>query len=136
MFEAVAAWVETDPTREIESACRVLMHTRLALLDPPYLENIVLRTDFVRNCPKCQNTVAMALHTKNDNNALAMISNRAQPLGIFVLGGRDGSNSQLSSMERYDFLNDQWVPMVSRVNHFYGRNILENYDNDMLQKSH
>ena len=114
MFEAVAAWVETDPTRELESACRVLTHTRLALLDPPYLENVVLQTDFVRNCPKCQNTVAMALHTKNDNNALAMISNRAQPLGIFVLGGRDGSNSQLSTMERYDFLNDQWVPMVRK----------------------
>ncbi len=118
MFEAVAAWVESDPVRELDDACRVLMHTRLALLDPPYLENVVLQTDFVRNCLKCQNTVATALHTKNDNHALAMISNRAQPLGIFVLGGRDGSNCQLSSMERYNFLKNQWVPMVSEENLF------------------
>ncbi len=59
-----------SPRERGGDACRVLLHTRLALLEPPYLENTVLAARFVRSCPKCQNTVAMALHTKNDNNAL------------------------------------------------------------------
>lgn len=35
-------------------------------------------------------------------------------MGVFVLGGRNSSDCQLRTMERYDCLRDQWVPMVTR----------------------
>lgn len=96
----------------MRSACTVLKNVRLALLDTAYLENVVLRTQFVQNCAKCQNLVANAIRTKSDNMALALTL-RSQPQGVFVLGGRNSTDCQLCSMEWYDVLQNRWISMVS-----------------------
>ena len=90
-----------------------MQNVRLALLETDFLENEVLTLDFVRNCAQCQNLVANAIRLKTDNSALAAISSRSRPQGIFVVGGRNSTDCQLKSMERYDFLRDQWIPMVT-----------------------
>lgn len=111
VFEAVRLWVEWDQTRRTRSACTVLKNVRLALLDPPYLEGVVLRTQFVQNCTKCQNLVANAIRAKGDSLALAQTL-RSQPQGLFVLGGRNSTDCQLCSMEWYDVLQNRWTSMV------------------------
>ncbi|XP_064652779.1 kelch-like protein 12 isoform X2 [Lineus longissimus] len=111
IFEAVVTWVEIDPTRRESLACTILPNIKLALLELQYLEEVVVRTNFIRNCPKCQNIVAVAHRMKMDNNALATIRTRAQPQCIFVVGGRTSVHTQLKSMERYDVWRDQWIPM-------------------------
>ena len=108
-------WInQQDPeTVDTNSVCRIMQNIRLALLESSFLENKVLKLDFVLNCPQCQNLVANAIRLKTDNSALALISSRSRPQGIFVVGGRNSTDCQLKSMERYDFLRDQWIPMVS-----------------------
>ncbi|XP_074656230.1 kelch-like protein 12 [Tubulanus polymorphus] len=113
IFEAAMSWIDWDPLRRAPNVCRVLPHVKLAHLDRDYLEERVVRADFVRACSKCQNVIAMAMRVKTDNNALATIRPRAQPQCIFVVGGRTSVASQLSSMERYDVVRDQWIPMGS-----------------------
>ena len=113
VLEAAMSWIEASPINRIPDTAAILQHIRFALLDMEYLENVVLQTDFIRSCPKCQNIVAKAMRIKSDNNALALVGNRAQPPCIFVVGGRNSTDCQLKSMERYDFLRDQWIPMVS-----------------------
>ena len=112
IFEAVVGWVSADFYHRADKSCRVLPHVKLALLELQYLEEVVVHTNFIRNCPKCQSIVALALRMKVDNNALASIRTRAQPQCIFVVGGRTSVDSQLKSMERYDVWRDQWIPMV------------------------
>lgn len=112
VFEAVRLWVEWDQTRRTRSSCTVLKNVRLALLDPPYLEGVVLRTQFVQNCAKCQNLVANAIRAKGDSLALAQTL-RSQPQGLFVLGGRNSTDCQLCSMEWYDVLQNRWTSMTA-----------------------
>ena len=113
VYEAAIAWVEADYPRRTKSICDIMGQIRLALLDVSYIENVVQSTEHSQSCPGCQNSLEVALRTKSDKNAMATISKRALPLGIFVVGGRNGLDSQLKTMERYDFLRDQWVTMVS-----------------------
>ena len=77
-----------------------------------YLEEVVLCHKLVHNCVSCQAFVSVAIRTKSDNSALASITSRAVPIGIYVIGGRNGIDSQLSSVERYDVMKEQWIPMV------------------------
>lgn len=116
VYEAAVAWVKADIQCRTKSVCDVICQIRLALLDVTYLQNYVLQTEHISTCVKCQNSVDVALRTKSDKDAMAMISKRALPLGIFVVGGRNGLDSQLKTMERYDFLRDQWITMVSTRN--------------------
>ena len=81
-------------------------------LNSSYLEEKVLQHNLVHRCVSCQAFVSVAMRTKNDNSALATISNRASALGIYVIGGRNGIDSQLSSVERYNVTKDIWTPMV------------------------
>ena len=116
VFEAAISWIEYDYDRRSLSACRILACVRLALLEVSYLEDIVLQLDLVRNCPKCQHLVAKAMQIKNDNNALALLCDRAQPPCVYVVGGRNSVDCQLKSVERYDILRDQWISMVRNFN--------------------
>ena len=114
VFEAVMLWIEADEARRVRSSCALLKNVRLALLDTDYLETVVLRVQFVQTCARCQSLVASAIRTKDDNRALALTV-RSQPQGVFVLGGRNGSDCQLCSMEWYDVLQDQWISMVMKA---------------------
>ena len=72
----------------------------------------MLQHDLINRCVSCQAFVSVAMRTKNDNSALATITNRASPLGIYVIGGRNVVDSQLCTVERYNVAKDSWTPMV------------------------
>ncbi|XP_046374616.1 kelch-like protein 12 [Haliotis rufescens] len=113
VFEAASAWLQWDPVCRLDKACTVLQNIRLALLELPYLENVVLKSEFFRTCPKCQLFISKAIRTKQDLTAMQLVTPRAQPPCIYVVGGRNSSDCQLKSVERYDFLTDQWMSMPS-----------------------
>ncbi|ESO83202.1 hypothetical protein LOTGIDRAFT_179800 [Lottia gigantea] len=113
VFEAACAWIQYDPVGRSHCACAILQNIRLALLDLTYLENIVIKSEFFNNCAKCQLVISKAIRTQQDNVAMEMITPRAQPPCIYVVGGRNSTDCQLSSMERYDFLTDRWVANVN-----------------------
>ena len=122
VFGAAVQWLSADPEgRGGDVACRVLQCVRYALLDTTFLTKSVLHPDMhTARCDRCRTMVTLATRAKEDNNVLASIGSRAQPLGIFVIGGRNGTYSQLRSMERYDSLRDQWIPMVNNQGAYQG----------------
>ncbi|RUS88789.1 hypothetical protein EGW08_003419 [Elysia chlorotica] len=111
VFEAACSWLQYDPGKRLERSCSILQDIRLALLESSYLENIVLKSEYFRTCPKCQLLIAKAIRTKQDSLELDGVQPRAQPPCIYAMGGRNSMDSQLSSTERYDFLLDQWMEM-------------------------
>lgn len=115
VFEAACHWLQRNLINQSHIACRFLQAIKLTLLDMEYLENIVRQSEWVRDCPKCQVQVSRALLMKQDNKGLELITPRAQPPSIYVVGGRNSIDSQLNSVERYDFLMDQWS-MVPSMN--------------------
>ncbi|XP_011441284.3 kelch-like protein 3 [Magallana gigas] len=115
VMEAVCNWIQWDPDSRFSEACRLLPHVKLPLLEISYLENVVVQSEFVKNCAKCQLLISKAITTLHDSTSLQLIRPRAMPISIYVLGGRNSSDCQLSSMERYDFLRDQWSH-VSNMN--------------------
>ncbi|KAK3087232.1 hypothetical protein FSP39_003402 [Pinctada imbricata] len=108
VMEAVSTWLQWDPANRLHFACNVLQYVKLPLLELSYLENVVVQLEFVKNCPKCQLLISKAITALHDGSVLQHITPRAQPLCIYVLGGRNGTDCQLKSTERYDFLLDQW----------------------------
>ncbi|MCB4781532.1 MAG: kelch motif-containing protein, partial [Sulfurovum sp.] len=96
-------------------ACKILQNIRLALLDLPFLENIVLKSEFFHTCEQCQLLISKAICTKQDSRELERITPWAQPPCIYVIGGRNSTQCQLSSMERFDFLTNEWFEMVRGV---------------------
>jgi hypothetical protein len=84
---------------------------RLGLIATGYLEGVVARAACVGRCARCQKLIAATLRSRHDPNPVTPPP-RAQPQGIFVLGGRNSIDCQLKTMERYDMLKDQWIPMV------------------------
>ena len=113
VFEAACSWLQYDPGKRMDRACNILQNIRLALLESSYLENVVLKSEYFRTCPKCQLLISKAIRTKQDSLELDGVQPRAQPPCIYVMGGRNSTDSQLQSTERYDFLLDQWIHMVS-----------------------
>lgn len=113
VLEAALSWIQWDPLSRTESACQLLEHIKLALLEDSYLEDVVLQSEFVRNCPKCQFLISKAIVTKQDDMTLSLVTPRPQPPSIYVVGGRNDTHCQLKTMERYDFLHDKWETVVS-----------------------
>ena len=115
VFAAVERWVAFAPELRAQLVCELLQHIRLPLLDTEFLENKVLTLDHIRNCAHCQHLVASAIRLQADGVDLERIAPRCAPQGIFVVGGRNSLDCQLKSMERYDFANNEWLPVVNRM---------------------
>lgn len=115
VFEASCAWIQADPNARTDNSCRILQNIKLALLDVHYLESVVLKYEFFRGCQKCQSLIRQAVLMQEDILALRLITPRAQPPSIYVLGGRNSTDCQLKSMERYDFFLDRWMAMVTII---------------------
>ncbi|KAL3889896.1 hypothetical protein ACJMK2_002216 [Sinanodonta woodiana] len=111
VYEAACTWLQWDPKNRAESACNVLSTIRLGLLELPYLENIVLKSDFFRTCAKCQAMISNAIRSYYERTSLDLLTPRAHPPCVYVVGGRNNTDCQLKSVERYDFLMDQWSQM-------------------------
>jgi len=113
VFEAALMWINWLPEERMQSTCQLMHHLKLALLDTSYLEESVLRVDFVRNCPKCQDLVADAIRTRTMNRLqIDSIHIRGVARGIYVLGGRNSEDCQLKTMEKFDVLKSRWIRMV------------------------
>lgn len=112
VFEAACSWLQYDPGKRLDRSCVILQNIRLALLERHFLENVVLKSEYFRTCHKCQLLISKAITVKLDSNELESVVPRAQPPCIYVMGGRNSTDSQLRSMEKYDFLLDQWIQMV------------------------
>ena len=112
VFEAAYSWLQWSCSRA-ESACNVLKHIKLGLLEPQTLENVVLKSDFFRTCPKCQAIISMAMRCRYERSNIQLLTPRAHPPCIYVVGGRNSTDCQLKSVERYDFLMDTWSSAVS-----------------------
>ncbi|XP_063406700.1 kelch-like protein 2 [Mytilus trossulus] len=108
VLEAALSWINAEPEIRTRNACHILQYVKLALIDMTHLENIVLKLDFVKNCLKCQQLIGNAIALHYDQSALDLMTPRAQPPCVYVVGGRNSTDCQLKSMERYDFLIDQW----------------------------
>lgn len=115
VLEATLSWIHADSENRTRNACHILQYVKLALIDLSYLENIVLKLDFVKSCLKCQQLIGNAIALHYDQSALELLTPRAQPPCVYVVGGRNSTDCQLKSMERYDFLIDQWHS-VSNMN--------------------
>ncbi|BFZ20955.1 hypothetical protein BsWGS_23995 [Bradybaena similaris] len=111
VFEAACSWLQYDPGKRLCRASVILQNIRLALLECKYLENVVLKSEYFRTCPKCQLLISKAIRMKMDSRELESVVPRAQPPCIYVMGGRNSTDSQLKSTEKYDFLLDQWLQM-------------------------
>jgi len=120
VFEAACSWLQYDPGKRLDRACVILQNIRLVLLERAFLENVVLKSEYFRTCPKCQLLISKAMRVKQEEAGLASgdmegvaVLPRAQPPCIYVMGGRNSTDSQLKSTERYDFLLDEWIHMPS-----------------------
>ncbi|XP_077990257.1 kelch-like protein 12 [Glandiceps talaboti] len=113
VYEATMKWIRYDFVNRKHVAYNLLQYIRLALLDMQYLKDIVYKADFILETPECRSLVENALRIRNDNQALSLIGNRAQPQSIYVVGGRNSVDCQLSSLERYDAIRDKWIPQES-----------------------
>jgi hypothetical protein len=112
VVESVCKWLQWDPHNRTDYACYLLPHVKLALIELPYLENILLKSEFFRTCPKCQLLLSKAISAQHDGIAMQLIIPRAQPPCIYVVGGRNSTDCQLKGVERYDAVDDKWIPMV------------------------
>ena len=124
VYEAAISWLSYDLRNRSRCCCNVLQNIRFALLDKEYLLKRVHQSELINQCSKCRDRLANALRIRNDNQALALIGSRSQPQSIYVVGGRNSVDCQLSSCERYDACRDRWVPQVGcydRVNVIKGR---------------
>ncbi|KAJ8021102.1 Kelch-like protein 20 [Holothuria leucospilota] len=110
VYEAAMSWLEYDMENRRHCCCTILQEIRFALLDKNYLIEKVYKSDLINRCMKCQERVNTALRIRNDNQALALIGCRSQPQSIYVVGGRNDAECQLSSCERYDAVRDRWIP--------------------------
>ncbi|XP_022091219.1 kelch-like protein 17 isoform X2 [Acanthaster planci] len=113
VYEAAVSWLSYDLKNRSRCCCTVLQHIRLALLDKDYLLQRVHQSELINRCSACRDRLANALRIRNDNQALALIGSRSQPQSIYVVGGRNSVDCQLSSCERYDVSRDRWVPQDS-----------------------
>lgn len=109
VFEAVECWISHDITRRQEMAAKVLSRVRLPLLSLEFLESRVFPSKIIKNNTDCQLLLAKVLNESTKNLPQYMCVARAQPQAIYVIGGRNGVDCQLSSLERYDSLTDEWV---------------------------
>lgn len=114
VFEAAFTWLKYDIKSRTESACNVLKHIKLGLLELPMLENVVIKSDFFRTCHKCQALISSAIRCQYERKNMELLTPRAHPPCIYVVGGRNSHDCQLRSMERYDFLTDTWSSMVGK----------------------
>ncbi|XP_070534846.1 kelch-like protein 17 [Ptychodera flava] len=110
VYEAAMKWMYYDFVNRQHLAYNLLQYIRLALLDMQYLKETVYKSDFILQNPDCKSLVENALRIRNDNQALSLIGNRAQPQSIYVVGGRNSVDCQLNSLERYDAIRDKWIP--------------------------
>lgn len=115
VYEAAISWLKYDLRNRSHCCCSVLENVRFALLGKDYLLENVYRSELINRCSKCQDQVANALRIRNDNQALALIGSRSQPQSIYVVGGRNDLDCQLSSCERYDAVHNRWIPQVRAV---------------------
>ena len=113
VYEAAMSWLKYDLRNRAHCCCNVLSKIRFALLDKEFLLSNVYKSELINKCTKCKDRVANALRIRNDNQALALIGSRSQPQSIYVIGGRNSVDCQLSSCERYDAARDRWIPQVS-----------------------
>ncbi|XP_054754399.1 kelch-like protein 17 [Lytechinus pictus] len=113
VYEAAISWLNYDLRNRSHCCCSVLENVRFALLGKDYLLENVYRSELINRCTKCQDQVANALRIRNDNQALALIGSRSQPQSIYVVGGRNDLDCQLSSCERYDAVHNRWIPQES-----------------------
>ncbi|XP_052761397.1 kelch-like ECH-associated protein 1 [Mya arenaria] len=110
VFDAAYSWLTYDKSRT-ESACNILKHIKLGLLELPMLENVVIKSDFFRTCHKCQSLISSAIRSQYERKNMELLTPRAHPPCIYVVGGRNSQDCQLRSMERYDILSDTWSSM-------------------------
>ncbi|KAL4217716.1 hypothetical protein ACF0H5_022457 [Mactra antiquata] len=111
VFDAAYSWLKYDTKSRQQSACNVLKHIKLGLLELPMLENVVIKSDFFRTCHKCQSLISSAIRCQYERKNMELLTPRAHPPCIYVVGGRNSQDCQLKSMERYDFLTDTWSSM-------------------------
>ena len=123
VFLALYRWVEFNPEQRTQFVCDLLHHIRLPLLDSEFLENKVLAVEYIKTCAQCQKLVACAIRLKADKFALSSVLPRSAPQGIFVVGGRNSLDCQLRSMERYDFVSNEWIPMVKQKSDQFNRGV-------------
>ncbi len=69
VFEAACSWLQYDPGKRLDRACAVLQEVRLVLLERAFLENVVLKSEYFRTCPKCQLLISKAMRLKQEETA-------------------------------------------------------------------
>lgn len=113
VFEAVETWILHDFSRRKDHAVELLSNVRLPLLTLEFLEARVFPSKVVKNNADCQLLLAKVLNESARNLPLYMTIPRAQPQAVYVIGGRNGVDCQLASLERYDTLTDEWTVLQS-----------------------
>ncbi|WAR16523.1 KLH18-like protein [Mya arenaria] len=85
VFDAAYSWLTYDKSRT-ESACNILKHIKLGLLELPMLENVVIKSDFFRTCHKCQSLISSAIRSQYERKNMELLTPRAHPPCIYVPG--------------------------------------------------
>lgn len=111
IFEAVEAWIFHDFAQRKEFTAELMSRVRIPLISLGFLETRVFPSKIVKTNAECQLLLGQILNESSRNLPPYMMTPRAQPQSIYTVGGRNGIDCQLSTLERYDLLADEWVLM-------------------------
>ena len=109
IFEAVESWILNDFSHRRDFAVELLSNVRLPLVSLEYLESRVFPSKVIKMNADCQLLLAKVLNETAQNLPRYMTVRRAQPQAIYVIGGRNGTDCQLSSLERLDVHMNEWM---------------------------
>lgn len=113
VFESVEAWIVYDFTHRKDFSAELLSRVRLPLISLGFLETRVFPSKIVKTNTECQLLLGQVLNESARNLPPYMTTPRAQPQSVYVVGGRNGIDCQLATLERYDLLADEWEMMES-----------------------
>ena len=118
VYEAVMGWVRWDAAGRKEAIGEVLRAVRLGLLSATYLAESVATDPLIQQSVDASRLLAEALGCHASATAgiasSSLLRRRNRPtadMGLIVLGGVDGENSNLASVECYDPSTKEWFAL-------------------------
>jgi len=116
VFNAVLAWVKSDPEMRAESLPRLLACVRMPLLTPQFLSDTIAPEPLIRSSMECRDLLDAArdFHLMPERRTLLQ-SFRTKPRCckdvagvIYAVGGQTKSGNSLSTVEVFDPVIRRW----------------------------
>ena len=120
VFEAVLLWVKHDVENRKNELPGLLEQVRLPLLPPQYLSDRVLSEEIIHSNIHCRDLIDEAKdYMLMPERRKQLRSTRTSPRRcsdaaglIYIVGGLTSSGESLSTVEKYDTISGQLIPVV------------------------